>query len=385
MNSITKHDFNPIRNARLFAITLFVALAMTTASAQGVTNDTILIGQSAALSGPAEELGKEMKAGAEAYFKTVNDAGGINGRKIKLISLDDGYEPERAKANTQKLINDDKVLALFGYVGTPTSNAALPIFTEAKVPFLGAFTGAQSLREPFNRYIFNVRASYFDETEEIVRHLTQQGVKKISVLYQNDAYGKAGLAGMERAMKKRNLQLAGTATVERNSTDVSAAVASLGKIDAPAVVMISAYKSCAAFVKQTQASGKAPLFWNVSFVGSKALSQELGESGRGVQISQVVPFPWSGESKVVREYQRDIGGEANYSFTSLEGYLAAKVLVVGLKKAGKNLNRESLVDALANSGTTDFGGFKFTYGAEDHEGSNYVDLTIISKNGTFRR
>jgi branched-chain amino acid transport system substrate-binding protein len=385
MNSITKHNFNVIRSARLFATALFSTLAISTASAQGVTSDTILIGQSAALSGPAEELGKEMKAGAEAYFKTVNDAGGINGRKIKLISLDDGYEPERAKANTQKLINDEKVLALFGYVGTPTSNVALPIFTEAKVPFLGAFTGAQSLREPFNRYIFNVRASYFDETEEIVRHLTQQGVKKISVLYQNDAYGKAGLAGMERAMKKRNLQLAGTATVERNSTDVSAAVASLGKIDAPAVVMISAYKSCAAFVKQTQASGKAPLFWNVSFVGSKALSRELGESGRGVQISQVVPFPWSGESKVVREYQRDIGGEANYSFTSLEGYLAARVLVVGLKKAGKNLDRESLVDALANSGTTDFGGFKFTYGAQDHEGSNYVDLTIISKNGTFRR
>jgi branched-chain amino acid transport system substrate-binding protein len=378
-------NHNIIRNKRNLFIAIVTSFVMAKAAAQGVTGDTILIGQSAALSGPAEELGKEMKAGAEAYFKTVNDAGGINGRKIKLISLDDGYEPDRAKANTLKLINEDKVLALFGYVGTPTSNAALPIFTEAKVPFLGAFTGAQSLREPFNRYIFNVRASYFDETEEIVRHLTQQGVKKISVLYQNDAYGKAGLAGMERAMKKRNLQLAGTATVERNSTDVSAAVASLGKIDAPAVVMISAYKSCAAFVKQTQAAGKAPLFWNVSFVGSKALSQELGESGRGVQISQVVPFPWSGDSKVVREYQRDIGGEANYSFTSLEGYLAAKVLVVGLKKTGKNLNRESLVDGLANSGATDFGGFKFTYGAEDHEGSNYVDLTMISKNGTFRR
>jgi branched-chain amino acid transport system substrate-binding protein len=275
-------NLNIMRNKRNFFIALMISFVMAKAAAQGVTGDTILIGQSAALSGPAEELGKEMKAGAEAYFKTVNDAGGINGRKIKLISLDDGYEPDRAKANTLKLINEDKVLALFGYVGTPTSNAALPIFTEAKVPFLGAFTGAQSLREPFNRYIFNVRASYFDETEEIVRHLTQQGVKKISVLYQNDAYGKAGLAGMERAMKNRNLQLAGTATVERNSTDVSAAVASLGKIDAPALVMISAYKSCAAFVKQTQAVGKAPLFWNVSFVGSKALSQELGESGRGV-------------------------------------------------------------------------------------------------------
>ena len=171
----------------LFTLIAFCSLCSAGAHAQSVSGDVILIGQSAALSGPAEELGKEMKAGAEAYFKVVNDAGGINGRKIKLISLDDGYEPDRAKANTQKLIVEEKVLALFGYVGTPTSNAALPIFTEAKVPFIGAFTGAQSLREPFNRYIFNVRASYFDETEEIVRHLTQQGVTKISVFYQNDA------------------------------------------------------------------------------------------------------------------------------------------------------------------------------------------------------
>ena len=155
--------------------------------------DTILIGQSAALSGPAEQLGKEMKAGAEAYFDVVNKSGGINGRKIKLISVDDGYEPEKAAANTKKLIEEEKVLALFGYVGTPTSNAALPIFTAAKVPFVGAFTGAQSLREPFNRYIFNVRASYFDETEQIVAHLVQQGVTKIAVFYQNDAYGKAVL------------------------------------------------------------------------------------------------------------------------------------------------------------------------------------------------
>ena len=157
------------------------------ANAQGVTANTILIGQSAAQSGPAQELGKEMKSGAEAYFDAINKAGGVNGRKIKLVSLDDGYEPDKAAANTKKLINEEKVLALFGYVGTPTSNAALPIFTEAKVPFVGAFTGAQSLREPFNRYIFNVRASYFDETEEIVGHLARQGIKKIAVFYLDSA------------------------------------------------------------------------------------------------------------------------------------------------------------------------------------------------------
>ena len=354
------------------------------ALAQGVSADTILIGQSAALSGPAQELGKEMKSGAEAYFEVINKSGGINGRKIKLVSIDDGYEPDKAAANTKKLINDDKVLALFGYVGTPTSNASLPILTEAKVPFIGAFTGAQSLREPFNRYVFNVRGSYFDETEQIVGHLVQQGITKIAVFYQNDAYGKAGLAGVERAMKKRNLELAVTATVERNTTDVAAAVATLSKSGTGAIIMISAYKSCAAFIKSMKLAGALQQFWNVSFVGSKALSNELGEDGRGVQISQVVPFPWSDVNPIVREYQKRIGGRELYSFTSLEGYIAAKVLVEGLKRAGKNPTRESLVDGLASMGKVDLGGFTVNYTPTNHNGSSYVDLTIISRAGTFK-
>ncbi len=367
----------------LFAVLGFFASAGT--FAQGVTADTILIGQSAALSGPAEALGKEMKAGAEAYFNAVNKAGGINGRKIKLVSLDDGYEPERAKANTEKLINDEKVLALFGYVGTPTSNASLPVFTKAKVPFVGAFTGAQSLRDPFNRYIFNVRASYFDETEDIVRHLTSVGVTRIAVFYQNDGYGQAGLAGVERAMKKRNLELVGKATVERNSIDVANAVNVLSKSNATAIIQISAYKSCAAFIQAMQKGKHLAQYWNVSFVGSKALAAELGEEGRGVQISQVVPFPWAEEIPIVAEYQQRIGGEANYSFTSLEGYIAAKVLTEGIRKAGKNLTRESLVDAMSNMGATDFGGFRVRYSPNNHNGSSFVDLTILSKGGKFKR
>ena len=364
---------------------LFTVFAQSQAAmAQGVTADTILIGQSAALSGPAEQLGKEMKSGAEAYFDVVNKSGGINGRKIKLVSVDDGYEPDKAAANTKKLIEADKVLALFGYVGTPTSNAALPIFTAAKIPFVGAFTGAQSLREPFNRYIFNVRASYFDETEQIVAHLVQQGITKIAVFYQNDAYGKAGLAGVERAMKKRMIEIAETATVERNTTDVSAAVSKLAKSGTSAVIMISAYKSCAAFIRAMKLAGAFQQFWNVSFVGSKALSNELGDEGRGVQISQVVPFPWSDVNPIVREYQKHIGAPEKYSFTSLEGYIAAKVMVEGLKRAGKNPTRESLVDALAGIGKIDLGGFTVTYTPTNHNGSNYVDLTIISRAGTFK-
>jgi len=363
-----------------------MALPLTGAAlAQGVSGDTILIGQSAALTGPAQELGKEMKSGAEAYFDAVNKAGGVNGRKIKLVTLDDGYEPERAAANTRALINENKVMALFGYVGTPTSNAALPIFTEAKVPFIGAFTGAQSLREPFNRYIFNVRGSYFDETEAIVGHLVQQGIKNIAVFYQNDAYGKAGLAGVERALKKRSLQIAVTATVERNTVDVAKAVDTLAKSKTGAVIMVSAYKSCAAFIREMKKAGALQQYWNVSFVGSRALASELGDEGRGVQISQVVPFPWQDSIPVVREYQKRIGGVDKVSFTSLEGYIAAKILVEGLRKAGKNPNRESLVDAMGNLGKVDLGGFSVNYAPDNHNGSNFVDLTIISRGGTFKR
>ncbi|MCY7388454.1 MAG: ABC transporter substrate-binding protein [Burkholderiales bacterium] len=366
-------------------LAFFMTLPLSQAAmAQGVSADTILIGQSAALSGPAEQLGKEMKAGAEAYFDVVNKSGGVNGRKIKLVSVDDGYEPDKAAANTKKLIDETRVLALFGYVGTPTSNAALPIFTAAKVPFVGAFTGAQSLREPFNRYIFNVRASYFDETEQIVGHLVQQGITKIAVFYQNDAYGKAGLAGVERAMKKRMLTIAATGTVERNTTDVSEAVAKLAKSGTSAVVMISAYKSCAAFIRAMKLAGGFQQFWNVSFVGSKALASELGDEGIGVQISQVVPFPWSDVNPIVRDYQKHIGGADKYSFTSLEGYIAAKVMVEGLRRAGKNPTRESLVDGLSSIGKTDLGGFAVTYTPTNHNGSNYVDLTIVSRAGTFK-
>ena len=255
------------------------ALAATFATAQGVTDTQVLLGQSVALTGPAQQLGLDMQLGATLYFNQVNARGGVNGRKIVLKTLDDGYEPPNAVANTKKFINDEKVFALFGYVGTPTSNAVLPIFTEARVPFVGPFTGAESLRTPHNRYIFHVRASYFDETEAIVQHLTAMSVNKIAVFYQNDGYGQAGLAGVERALKKRNMEIAARATVERNTVDVKKAVETMVGTQPQAIVMISAYKSCAAFIKEMKKAGSNPTFWNVSFVGSKALAKELDREG----------------------------------------------------------------------------------------------------------
>jgi ABC-type branched-subunit amino acid transport system substrate-binding protein len=353
----------------------------------GVTPTTIVIGQSAAFSGPAQALGNDMRAGALAYFQSVNAAGGINGRKIELRTLDDGYEPDRAAANTKKLI-DDGVFLLFGYVGTPTSNASKPIFTAARVPFVGPFTGAESLRNPVNRYIFNVRASYFDETEKIIGQLVGQTLDRIAVFYQNDDYGKAGLAGVERAMQKRNLKIVATGTVERNTVDVAAAVAAIGKTDPQAVVMISAYKSVAAFIKAMRAAGHSPQFMNVSFVGSKALAQESGPAGRGVGITQVVPFPWNVATPVVKEYQQLYTASSkkdDYSFTSLEGFLSAKVLVEGLRRAGPDLTREKFIAAMENMRDVDVGGFLISFSPTNHSGSKFVELTVIGKDERFLR
>ena len=367
------------------ALTLIGFAVPASAAETGVDAGFVTIGQSAALSGPAQELGSEMRLGAQTYFNLVNQAGGVFGRQIKLVSLDDGYEPDRAVANTKKLISEDKVFALFGYVGTPTSNAALPIFTEAKVPFFGAFTGAESLRNPLNRYIFNIRASYFDETEKIIEQVTSVGGKNIAVFYQDDAYGKAGLAGVERALAKRSLKITSTGTIERNTVKVEAAVASLVPKQPDAIVMISAYKSSAAFVKAAKKAGYTGQFHNVSFVGSRALADELAAQGHGVAISQVVPFPFTPSLPIVAEYQKALkaSGSSQPSFTSLEGFIAARVFVEGLKRAGKDLTREKLISALESMNNVDIGGFNINFSPKSHNGSSFVDLTMIGRNKTF--
>ena len=371
---------------RIFSTLGLAFTAAGLACAQGVTDSQVLLGQSVALTGPAQQLGLDMQQGARLYFDAVNSRGGVHGRKIVLKTLDDGYEATRAVENTKKLIRDERVFALFGYVGTPTSAASMPIFTEAKVPFVGPFTGAESLRNPVNPLIFNVRASYYDETEAIVQHLTAMSVDRIAVFYQNDAYGQAGLAGVERALKKRNLPIVAKGTVERNTVDVKKAVAEINKANPQAVVMISAYKSCAAYIKETRAAGQNPTFWNVSFVGSKALAKELDKEGRGVQISQVVPFPWDSSVPVVKEYQKAMAeAKAEPGFGTLEGFIAAKVMVEGLRRAGRNLTRESFVRAMEGIQDYDAGGFKVTYGPGNRSGSKFVDLTIISKDQKFVR
>ncbi|MDD2926807.1 ABC transporter substrate-binding protein [Rhodoferax sp.] len=369
---------------KLLAIVLALSASLAAAE-NGVTDKDILIGQFAAMSGPAAQLGQRLQVGMQAYFAAVNAQGGIQGRNLKLVTRDDGYEPDKAVAAVKALIQEDKVFALAGAVGTPTGLAALPVITEQQVPLVGMFTGAQALREPFNRQVFHVRASYFDEGERIVQYLTTLGVKKIAVFYQNDSYGKAGLESIGRALDKRQLKPVATGTVERNSMDVTRALDSILKADPEAVVQISAYTSCAAFVQQARKKGYGGQFFNVSFVGSAALAQALGEAGQGVVISQVVPFPFIPKTQMVRDYQQHMlaAGQKDFDFSSMEGYITARVLVEGLRRAGKTLTREALITGLESMHDVNLGGFAISYSSKNHQGSSFTDLAIIGRGGKF--
>lgn len=356
--------------------------------ARAQSEGRIVLGQSAAFTGPAAQLGLQLNLGAKLCFDQINAQGGVGRRMIEIRSMDDGYEPDRCAENTRKLIADE-VFALFGYVGTPTSLAALPLFTQARLPFFAPFTGAEALRQPFNRLIFHVRASYYDETALIVRHLTNLGLKKIGVFYQNDAYGKAGLDGVTKALADLKLAPVATATVERNSADVAAAVGKLMSAKPEAVVQISAYGASAAFVRAARKAGYGGTFYNVSFVGTQALADELGKDGAGVVVSQVVPSPYQPSRQITREFLDAIkkGGDkvqANYS--SMEGYVAARVLVEGLRQAqgsGK-ITRESFIAGTEAIGTQAISGFAVALSATNHAASKFVEMSMLTGDGRVR-
>jgi branched-chain amino acid transport system substrate-binding protein len=376
---------------RLVAVPIAAALtlAASQAAAQqpGVTADKIVLGQAAVFTGPAAQLGIQMRNGVKSYVDFVNEKGGVHGRKIEVVYEDDKYEPAVATTASQALIDKHKVFALLGYVGTPTGVAHLKVTTAAKVPLVGMFTGAEVLRAPMNRYVFHVRASYYDETEKMVEQVVSTGGKKIAVFYQADAYGEAGRMGTEIAMKKRNMAIHSTGTVERNTLKVEKAVADIHASQPDAVVMVGAYAACAQFIKQMKAAGSGAQFYNVSFVGSAALANALGKEGLGVAISQVVPFPWATGVPVVKEYQAlaKKAGFTDYNFGAMEGFLVAKVTVEGLRRAGKNLTREGFVDAMEKMQDVDLGGFFVSYSPTSHIGSKFVDLTIIGRDGKFLR
>ena len=361
------------------------ALASGTVQSQGVTKTTILIGQSGPLSGANKEFGEDIRDGASALFNRLNAAGGVNGRKIQLVTLDDANDAKRSGENGRILIEERRVLALFGYASATLSLPAFPFVEKHGVPFIAPFTGAQPMQS-FRRHVYMMRASYADELEKIVEFYSSTGMKKFSVIHYDDAIGKENLAAVQAALDKRGLKPVSIGTLKRNQTDLGAAVGDVVKAAPDVVIGTTLYRTTSDFIKQAKKAGSGAQFASTSFVGASALAAELGAQGTGVVVAQVVP-PYSRMSiPVVKEYQAAIEkqlGKKEFSFTSLEAYICAKVLAEGIRRAGTNLSRESLLKALDSMSSYDVGGYIVSFSPTNHNGSKFVELTAISKGGRF--
>ena len=363
-----------------FAIATLASLSCFSAlGADGVSAGEITIGMVNVQTGPASALGKGMRSGAEAVFKAVNAKGGVNGRQIRLAVGDDGYEPNRAVDETLKMIEQEKVFSLFGYVGTPTANAVLPIVKEMDVPLVGAFTGAMTLRQPLTKQVFNVRASYDDEAEAMVAHFVAKGAKSVAVFYQDDGFGLAVLSGTEKALKKRGMAVSAKGTYTRNTLAIKTGLATMLEAKPDAVVMVGTYAPLAAFIKEGRAAGLKSQLATVSFVGTDSLVSQVGKDGDGVVITQVVPFPEDNDLAITRECRAalEASGGGPLGFVNFEGCITARVMVAALEKAGAAPERASLVAALQGMTAVDLGGIKISFAADNHQASNEVFLTHI--------
>ena len=367
--------------------------ATTGGATPGVFDDRILFGQSAAFTGPASQLGIGMNLGIKAAFAEANSQGGVHGRQLELATADDAYEPEAAIANTTSLIETEQVFALIGAVGTPTSRSATPVAAAAGVPYVAPFTGAAFLRDAAELpNVINMRASYNQETEEMVARLTTDlGIRRIAVMYQDDSFGRAGLHGALAALEKRGMEPVAVGLYPRNTTAVKTGLLDLQQGDPEAVILVGAYKPIATLIAWARHIGMDWQFITISFVGSNALARELGElrpedGGAGVFVTQVVPFPQDKSVPVVAAYHDALAAydpEADPGFVSLEGYLAGRLAIAGLERCGPTVDRACFLNSLRSGEPVDLDGFELGYGARDNQGSDVVFLTMIDRNGGY--
>jgi len=371
------------------AFVAFAAIALSAHAQQtpGVTARSIVIGQSAPLTGSNAELGNDIRNGALAYLQKVNDAGGVHGRRVELVSLDDGNVVARADANTKKLVEEQAVFALFGYASATLSRPALPYVEKHRVPFLGPFTGADPMRV-FNKHVYNMRGSYAEELEKIVDHFVPLGVKRFSIVYYDDVIGRENLTAVDRALKARGLTAVSTAAFkDRAKPDIAAGVKEVAKGQPDVVILTTLYKASSDFIKLARGSGMGASMVSNSFPGASPLAKELGgKDGAGVIVATVVPPPTKRSLPIVHEYQAAIEkqlGKKDFSFTSLESFIGAKVMVEALRKAGPKLTREGFMRELDNMKGYDTGGYVVGFAPNNHNGSSFVELTVIGRDLKF--
>ena len=384
-----------MRNPLTFTRQMHYGLALLALSVGGLVCAAavpdITVVQVAPLTGVLASTGKQMVLGGKIYFDWINANGGVHGAQIKHDVLDDGYKVDETARLTQEALVNPEVIALFGFAGTANVSKLLTdgILDVGGAPLVAPYTGGEALRSPFNPYIFHVRAGYLDETEHMVHQVVTLGMKRIAVMYQNDAFGKAGLAGVEAAVGRRNMSLAGSASYERNTDQVQDAVQQIKTVDPQAVIMISVNRSTAAFAKQYRAAGGGGQLYNISVVDPAELVKLAGlKAVHGLGITQVVPYPFSASKPVVREYQtllQKYGGGQAISYASFEEFLGAKVLVEGLRRAGPLPTRAKLVKALEGMDNFDLGGTRVNYSATNRIGSRFVEVTVIGGAGKLLR
>jgi ABC-type branched-subunit amino acid transport system substrate-binding protein len=347
----------------------------------------IVVGQVAPLSGVLADTGKDMVLGANLYIRHVNDRGGVNGQKIRLEVRDDGYKIDETIKQTKDLIDKERVVALIGLAGTGNIGELLKqrVLAEANIALVAPYTGGEPLRNPFNPYIFHIRAGYAEEGEKMVAHLVSLGITKIAVMYQDDPFGIAGLRGVEEAVAKRKLELAARGPYEKNTDNVAQAVDIIARADPQAVIMISVNKPTAAFIKQYRAKGGTAQLYNISVINAGAVAKLAGgEAARGTGIAQVMPFPYTRTTKVVSEYLdllHKYAPDVQPSYTSLEEFIGAKVLVEGLRRSGASPSRGSLMRALETMNDYDTGDFFVSFSPTNRIGSHFVEVSVIGKEG----
>ncbi len=359
------------------------------AAEPGVSDREILLGQSLGITGPLAQMAPDIMNGGKAYFDSLNAKGGIFGRKVRTLVVDDGYDAATTLKLTRHLVHDEKVFALYNYTGTANVQAVLDLLAaeDSPVPLIGPITGAAGVRQPFHDNVFHVRASYEDELDKLVQHLSTIGVRRIAVLWINNGMGKDGMQGMEKAMKKYALEGYASASIEPDGSDAARAVETLRQQQPAAIVMITTGSATVRFIKAFNSVQQGMKFYTLSVMGTSAALRALGPDGVGVVVTSVVPFPWSASNRLAREYQQAMkqDGFDNLSFLGFEAYINAKVLAEGLRRAGRELTRAKLVAALESAPFHDLGDFSFNYGHDTHLGSKFVELTMIRSGEKFAR
>lgn len=348
----------------------------------------IVVGQVVPLTGVLATTGQQMALGPKLWFDYVNDHGGVNGQKIRHVVVDDGWVAERTVNETKAMIEKEKPVALIAYAGTGNINELLKqkILEKANMPLVAPYTGGEPLRAPFNPWIFHIRASYADETAHMVDHLTTLGIKKIAVFFQDDAFGRSGLAGVETAATKYGAQIVARAGYERNTANVAEAIKQVAAAKPNAVIMVGVNKPIGAFIKGYRDAGGAGMLFSISVVDPGELVSIAGiDNVRGLAITQPVPFPYGGVSPLIKEFnevfKKYAPKNATVTYAVFEEFIGAKVLVEGIKRAGKNPTPEKVLQALASLGRYDLGGFTVNFSAENRIGSRFVDIVVVGAEG----